>query len=82
MENTEIMHDNPYALKRAPRREWTKMTWSKKVRAMKLGDELPIGSSKYETRQSRYLGARKAFPEARFSMGRNMDEVYVIKRIA
>lgn len=63
-------------------REWVKDTWAKKVRLMNVGDELEIGSSEYMVRQSRYIGARRAFPGAEFSVARNAVGVYVITRIS
>ena len=64
------------------KKEWVRNTWAKKVRSMKVGDELRIGSNKYMNRQTKYTGAKRAFPLATFTMMRNGNGVYVVKRIA
>lgn len=63
-------------------KEWVRNTWAKKVRAMKVGDELPIGSNNYMKRQNKYTGAKRAFPGATFTVLRNDEGVYVVKRTA
>lgn len=63
-------------------KEWVKNTWAKKVRAMKVGDELPVGSTKLHVRNNRYSGAKKAFPNAKFTVTRNTEGKHVVRRIA
>lgn len=53
-------------------RNWRKATWSKQVRALAIGDSLEV-SKDYLKRMSQYVGAKRAFPGARFSVQRQYD---------
>lgn len=61
--------------------EWRKPTFAKDVRAMEVGQSIQIEKD-YLTRQSRYVNAKKSFPEAKFSVRKQSDGTFLLIRIA
>lgn len=62
-------------------RNWKKETWSKAVRAMQVGDQMPVEAD-YSKRMSQYVGAKRAFPGAKFSVQRQDDGSFLMTRTA
>ncbi len=62
-------------------RNWKKNTWTKQVRAMEVGESLSV-SADYSKRMSQYVGAKKAFPGAKFSVKRQADGSFLMTRTA
>lgn len=62
-------------------RNWKKATWSKQVRELQVGESLQVDPD-YSRRLSQYIGAKNAFPGAKFSVRRQDDGTYIMTRIS
>jgi hypothetical protein len=63
------------------RNEWSKETFSKKVRAMEIGDFLEL-EKEYRVRQSSYINAKRSFKGATFSVQKQNDGTFRLIRIS
>lgn len=55
--------------------------WAAQVRAMKVGDRIKLEQDDVASRNNKHVGARRAFPTAKFSISRDANNVYYITRV-